>query len=48
VSWSCKSKAAPFPFTETLVPGHAPWTSITLTVHANEAISCVQMVSYHG
>jgi hypothetical protein len=48
VSWSCKSKAAPFPFTETPVPGHAPWTSITLTVHANEAISCVQMVSYHG
>ncbi len=48
VSWSCKSKAAPYPFTETPVPDHTAWTSITLVVHANEAISCTQMVSYHG
>ena len=48
VSWVCKSKAAPYPFTETPVPDHTGWTSITLTVHANEAISCTQMVSYHG
>lgn len=48
VSWSCKSKGAAYPFTETPVPGHTAWTSITLTVHANEAISCTQMVSYLG
>ena len=48
VSWTCKSKALPYPFTETAVPGHTGWTSITLTVHANEAISCTQMVVYHG
>ncbi|MEP7045127.1 MAG: hypothetical protein ABI949_00530, partial [Ilumatobacteraceae bacterium] len=48
VSWSCKSKGVAYPFTETPVSGHAPWTSIQLVVHANEAISCTQMVSYHG
>jgi hypothetical protein len=48
VSWSCKSKGAAYPFTETPVPGHTEWKSITLVVHANEAISCTQMVSYHG
>ena len=48
VSWACKSKGAAYPFTEAPVPGHTAWTSITLTVHANEAISCTQMVSYHG
>ncbi len=48
VSWSCKSKGAPYPFTETPVPDHTAWTSIELVVHANEAISCTQMVSYHG
>ncbi|HEX2783439.1 MAG TPA: hypothetical protein VHN36_07620 [Ilumatobacteraceae bacterium] len=48
VSWSCKSKGAAYPFTETPVPGHTAWTSIQLVVHANEAISCIQMVSYHG
>ena len=47
-SWSCKSKGIAYPFTEAPVSGHAPWTSITLTVHANEAISCTQVVSYHG
>jgi hypothetical protein len=47
-SWSCKSKGAAYPFTTTAVPGHTGWFSITLTVHANEAISCTQMVSYHG
>ena len=48
VSWACKSKGVAYPFTETPVPGHTDWKSITLTVHANEAISCTQMVSYHG
>ena len=48
VSWSCKSKGAAYPFVETPVPGHEAWTSIELVVHANEAISCTQMVSYHG
>jgi hypothetical protein len=48
VSWSCKSKGTSYPFTETPVPGHTSWTSIQLVVHANEAISCTQMVSYHG
>ena len=48
VSWSCKSKGAAYPFTETPVPDHTAWTKITLVVHANEAISCTQMVSYHG
>jgi prepilin-type N-terminal cleavage/methylation domain-containing protein len=47
-SWSCKSKGVAYPFTETPVPDHTAWTSITLTVHANEAISCTQMVTYHG
>ena len=48
VSWACKSKGVAYPFTETPVPGHEAWTSIQLVVHANEAISCTQMVSYHG
>jgi hypothetical protein len=48
VSWSCKSKGVAYPFTETPVPNHTSWTSIQLVVHANEAISCTQMVSYHG
>jgi hypothetical protein len=48
VSWTCKSKGAAYPFVETPVPGHEAWTSIQLVVHANEAISCTQMVSYHG
>ena len=46
--WVCKSKGVDYPFTPTTVPGHAPWTSIQLTVHANEAISCTQWVTYHG
>src|SRR4051812_14611637 len=46
--WSCKSKAAAYPFTEAPVADHPGWTSITLTVHANEAISCTQMVVFHG
>ncbi|MEY2582539.1 MAG: hypothetical protein QOE09_2388 [Ilumatobacteraceae bacterium] len=48
VSWACKSKGVAYPFTETPVPNHTAWTSIQLVVHANEAISCTQMVSYHG
>jgi hypothetical protein len=48
VSWTCKSKGVAYPFTETPVPLHTAWTSIELVVHANEAISCTQMVSYHG
>ena len=48
VSWSCKSKGVAYPFTEAPVPNHTAWTSITLTVHANEAISCSQIVKYLG
>jgi prepilin-type N-terminal cleavage/methylation domain-containing protein len=45
--WKCKSKGVDYPFTENTIPGSS-WTSITLTVHANEAISCIQRVTYHG
>jgi hypothetical protein len=27
------------------VAGHAPWTSITLTVNPNQAVSCIQQVT---
>ena len=42
--WSCKSAGVAYPFTTAVVDGHAPWTSITLTVPANKAVSCTQQV----
>jgi len=45
-SWSCKSAGADYPFTTATVEGHAPWTSITLTVNPNQAVSCVQHVTF--
>jgi prepilin-type N-terminal cleavage/methylation domain-containing protein len=44
--WSCKSAGVAYPFTTAAVPGHAPWTSITLTVSPNKAVSCVQQVTH--
>ena len=44
--WSCKSGGAAYPFTTAPVAGHAPWTSITLTVLANKAVSCTQQVTF--
>jgi len=45
VSWSCKAAGVAYPFTTAPVPGQAPWTSITLTVTPNKAVSCVQTVT---
>ena len=45
VSWSCKAAGVAYPFTTAPVPDHAPWTSITLTVAPNKAVSCVQTVT---
>ncbi len=42
--WSCKSAGVAYPFTTIPVAGHAPWTSIQLTVNPNKAVSCVQQV----
>ncbi|MGB8862297.1 MAG: hypothetical protein WCC60_23785, partial [Ilumatobacteraceae bacterium] len=43
--WSCRAGGAPFTdFTVAPVANHAPWTSITLTVNPNKAVSCVQQV----
>lgn len=44
--WTCKSGGAAYPFTTEIVAGHAPWTSITLTVLANKAVSCTQQVTF--
>lgn len=44
VTWSCKSAGADYPFTTSPVNG-GPWTSISLTVNPNQAISCVQTVA---
>jgi hypothetical protein len=42
--WSCKAGGASYPFTTTAIDG-GPWTSITLTVPPNQAISCVNQVT---
>jgi hypothetical protein len=44
--WSCKSAGVAYPFTVTPVANHAPWTGITLTVNANQAVSCTQAVTF--
>ena len=46
VGWTCKAGGAAYPFTTAPVAGHAPWTSITLTVLANKAVSCTQQVTF--
>lgn len=43
VGWSCKSSGADYPFTVTPIAG-SPWSTITLSVAPNTAISCVQSV----
>jgi hypothetical protein len=45
VSWSCKSAGVAYPFNVVPIAGHAPWTSIELTVSANKAVSCIQQVA---
>ena len=42
--WTCKSAGVAYPFTATPIDG-GPWTSITLDVTPNTAISCVQQVT---
>lgn len=42
--WTCKAGGAAYPFTTTPVNG-GPWSSITLTVTPNQAISCVNAVT---
>jgi hypothetical protein len=44
--WTCKSAGVAYPFTTDAIAGHAPWTSITLTVNPNQAVSCVQQVTF--
>jgi hypothetical protein len=44
--WSCKSAGAPYPFTTVPVDGHAPWTALQLTVNPNQAVSCIQSVTF--
>ncbi len=45
VSWSCSAKGQPRAFTTTPVSG-TPWSSITVSVSANEAVSCTQTVQW--
>lgn len=45
VSWSCTAKGQPRSFTTTPISG-SPWSSITVTVAANEAVSCTQTVQW--
>ncbi len=44
VGWSCKAGGVAYPFTATPIVG-GPWTSITLTVSPNQAISCINSVT---
>jgi len=44
VGWTCRSGGVSVPFTETPING-GPWTKISVTVSANQAISCVNEVS---
>ncbi|MCU1361879.1 MAG: hypothetical protein JWN99_3168 [Ilumatobacteraceae bacterium] len=43
--WTCKSGGNNYAFTSAVVPGHAPWTSITMNVSPNQAVSCIQNVT---
>lgn len=44
VGWSCKAAGENWPFTATPIDG-GPWSSITLTVQPNKAISCTYQVT---
>ncbi|MDO8392198.1 MAG: vWA domain-containing protein [Actinomycetota bacterium] len=44
IEWTCRSAGVDYPFTTTLIDG-GPWTSITLTVAPNKAISCINSVT---
>ena len=46
VGWACTAKGQPRAFTSATVPGQSPWQSITVSVAANEAVSCVQTVRW--
>ena len=46
VGWTCKSGGVSYPFTVAPIAGHAPWTSIQLTVGPNQAVSCIQSVTF--
>jgi hypothetical protein len=45
VGWSCTAKGQPRAFTTAPVAG-TPWSSITVSVAANEAVSCVMTVQW--
>ncbi|MGZ4807379.1 MAG: hypothetical protein ACXV5U_13450, partial [Ilumatobacteraceae bacterium] len=45
VSWACTAKGQPRAFTTTPVSG-TPWSAITVSVSANEAVSCTQTVQW--
>jgi hypothetical protein len=45
VSWACSAKGQPRAFT-TSVSSDSPWPSITVTIAANEAVSCTQTVQW--
>lgn len=45
VTWSCRSAGVEYPFTESAVSGTS-WTSISLRVSPNQAISCLQTVEF--
>jgi hypothetical protein len=44
--WSCKSGGVAYPFTVVPIEGHSPWTSIRLSVGPNQAVSCIQSVTF--
>jgi hypothetical protein len=45
VSWACTAKGQPRSFTSAPISG-TPWSSITVAVSANEAVSCIQTVQW--
>lgn len=44
--WTCKSAGVAYPFTTEPIAGHAPWTAIKLTVNPDQAVSCIQNVTF--
>lgn len=44
--WSCKSGGVAYPFAVVPIAGHAPWTGIQLSVGPNQAVSCIQAVTF--
>ncbi|MEQ1874537.1 MAG: vWA domain-containing protein [Ilumatobacteraceae bacterium] len=45
VGWSCKAGGADYPFTTAPIASGSPWTSISLSVAPNTAISCILTVA---